>query len=362
MQPQPQALEGRYRRFTPVAELKKAMSGKWPDFLLELAPELEEALASAPEHVPCPQHGGQNGFRLFDDYGETGGGVCNTCGSYRDGIALVSWLKGWDFKRSIAAVEQWLGEEPSRPPTERKPRPAPVIRDPERAKAAIARVWNESVPIAGTPAERYLEKRGIWRSNISPVLRFHPGLTYWQGRPPNARRLGVFPAMVAPVVNANREIVTLHRTFLDAQGNKAQVPEVKKAMLMCAPLNGAAIPLFPAGAVLGLAEGIETALACHAIARIPVWSTVNRVLLEQADLPECVRHVVIFADKDASRDGMLSAEAAAERFASQTRTVEVVCPTQPIPEGTKGIDWLDVLTRHGIEGFPLRWRNWRATR
>lgn len=361
MQAQPHASKGRYRRLTPVAELKKAMSGKWPDFLLELAPELEAALDNAPEHVPCPQHGGENGFRLFDDYSETGGGVCNTCGFYRDGFVLLSWLKGWELKRSIAAVAQWLGTESTREPVVRKPRPAPVIRDPERAKAAIARVWKECTPIAETPAERYLEKRGIWRSNMSPILRFHPGLAYWKGKFPAAKRLGVFPAMVAPVVNARGEVVTLHRTFLQADGSKAPVPEVKKAMMMCAPLNGAAIPLFPAGPVLGLAEGIETSLAVHAIARIPVWSTVNRVLLEQVDLPDAVRHVVIFADKDVSRDGMLSAETAAERMAAQGRSVEVVCPSQPIPEGAKGLDWLDVLTRYGIEGFPIRWRNWRAT-
>ncbi len=361
MQSRPDTPAGRYRRFKTVAELKKGAAGKWPDILQELAPELENALANAPEHVPCPRHGGENGFRLFDDYVETGGGVCNTCGFYRDGFVLLAWLKGWELRRTLAEVGRWLGAEPSRPSTRPRAVPTPTPKDPARARAAIESVWKQTRPIAGTPAERYLERRGIWRSNMSPVLRFHEGLPYYKGRGKSAVRLGVFPALIAPVLSAAGELVSLHRTFLDEQGNKAPVPEVKKMMSACAPLNGAAIRLFAAGTVLGLAEGIETALAARAIARIPVWSTLNRVLLEQVDLPATVRHVVIFADKDASYDGMASAETAAERLVAQGRSVEVVCPGQPIPAGEKGLDWLDVLNRFGIEGFPARWRNWRAT-
>jgi phage/plasmid primase-like uncharacterized protein len=361
MQSRPDIPEGRYRRLRTVAELKQGAAGKWPDILQDLAPELELALAHAPEHVPCPRHGGENGFRLFDDYVETGGAVCNTCGFYRDGFVLLAWLKGWELRRTLDEVGRWLGAEPAQQRGPRRPPPIPVQKDPARARAALEAVWRGTRPLAGTVAERYLERRGIWRSNMSPILRFHEGLAYYRGRGKEAVRLGVFPALVAPVLNQAGELVSLHRTFLDAQGNKAPVPEAKKLMAACAPLNGAAIPLFASATVLGLAEGIETALAARAIARIPVWSTLNRVLLEQVDLPQAVRHVVIFADKDASYDGMASAEAAAERLVAQGRTVEVVCPSQPIPPGEKGLDWLDVLNRFGIEGFPARWRNWRAT-
>jgi hypothetical protein len=34
-------------------------------------------------------------------------------------------------------------------------------------------------------------------------------------------------------------------------------------------------------------------------------------------------------------------------------------PEGPIPEGKKGVDWLDVLTTKGIPGFPEKWRIWK---
>ncbi|KXS30453.1 MAG: P4 alpha zinc-binding domain protein, partial [Candidatus Gallionella acididurans] len=72
-------------------ELKQLASGRWESIVASLAPQLAQAIERLPHHVPCPVHGGVDGFRLFRDFDETGGGVCNTCGIQHDGHTLIMW-------------------------------------------------------------------------------------------------------------------------------------------------------------------------------------------------------------------------------------------------------------------------------
>ena len=82
--------------------------GQWIGLLGRLAPTLERALARPGRHVPCPVHGGRDGFRVFRDCHDTGGGICNTCGSFRDGFALLMWANGWGFREALEAVARDL--------------------------------------------------------------------------------------------------------------------------------------------------------------------------------------------------------------------------------------------------------------
>jgi phage/plasmid primase-like uncharacterized protein len=84
--------------FLDAKEIKAAADGKWDSILSALAPSLAEALQKLGKHVACPVHGGTDGFRLFKDVAQTGGGICNTCGAHRDGLALLSWVNGWSFR------------------------------------------------------------------------------------------------------------------------------------------------------------------------------------------------------------------------------------------------------------------------
>ena len=62
------------RRKINLKQLKFSMLGLWLYVLLDLAPQLEDAVKNLGRHVPCPFHGGKDGFRLFSDAAETGGG------------------------------------------------------------------------------------------------------------------------------------------------------------------------------------------------------------------------------------------------------------------------------------------------
>jgi putative DNA primase/helicase len=346
------------RHYT-LPEIKELAKGRWATIFEELAPELHEAMANAPRHVACPVHGGTDGFRLFEHYDDTGRGVCNTCGPQKSGIDMLMWVKGWDLKTTISHIANFLRED------EVNPHPEPVFKrefrprvDPKVAEARLRQVWSESVPIAGTPAETYLVKRGIWRENLSDCLRYHPDMVYVDNK--TKKGVAKYPCLIAPVRNIEGQIVTLHRIYLTPEGDKAPVDEVKKMMSPRMQVTGSAIRLFPADSeVLGVAEGIETALAAHAISRMPVWSCVSAGLMEKVKIPNHVKQLVVWADLDKSRRGEAAAQALAKRFEGTDVAVEICLPFAKLGENDKGIDWLDVMLTQGLSGFPAKWRRWR---
>ena len=148
------------------------------------------------------------------------------------------------------------------------------------------------------------------------MVRFHPALGYWQHNDHDeAELIGRFPAMVALVTGADGMPVTVHRTYLTADGRKAPVAEPKK--LMGYPghrLVGGAIRLSAPGPVLGVAEGIETALAVHLRTGMPVWSAVSAGLLARLEPPAGTSLVVIWADRDRSGAGEAAALTLRERL------------------------------------------------
>lgn len=349
-----------YKRYS-WPELREAAKGNWTAIFEDRAAQLAEAMANAPYHVPCPVHGGNDGFRLFEDFNETGGGVCNTCGPQRSGFAMLAWLKSCSFQEAAVEVADWLRSEGSLVREKRARTPVVPFKpkvDPQAAFARMQAVWKSSLPLAGSPAERYLMRRGIWRQNLPHTLRAHPSLTYVHGKEKTV--YGKFPCLLAPIRDRHGVAMSVHRIFLTEDGYKAPVPDAKKMMSARGELRGAAIKLFAASdEVLGVAEGIETALAVHAISRMPVWSCVTAGLMERVDIPDSVKHVVIWADRDRSERGLQAAESLAERLEKEGKTVEICLPQGPVPDNAKGVDWLDVMNTQGINGFPARWRRWR---
>lgn len=358
------------RHTNSVAELKQLAKGQWANIFDDLfdGPEnlnpLSEAFAANGFHVSCPVHGGSDGFRLFGDFLDTGGTVCNSCGPHKDGFSTLSWLLEKEFgtgafKETIRRVANWLRVDHSqRVRPERKALEFKPIVDPAKAAAKIREVWRSSLPLSDTAAEKYLRSRGIPKMHLPTSLRFHPGLQYWDAK--QKKSLGVFPCLLAPIKNKENKIVSIHRIFLTEDGAKAPVPDAKKMMAMCDDIRGAAIRLQEAvGDTLGVAEGIETALAAHLISQMPVWSCVSAPLLELVEIPDHVTTVVIWADKDASLRGDQAANKLADRVEKMGKRAIICIPTQAIPEGSKGLDWLDVLIKFGMSGFPAMWRRWR---
>ena len=96
-----------------VAVVREAARGHWDAIFCALAPAFKAAMQRPGKHVPCPVHGGKDGFRLFPDYEQAGSCVCNTCGAFRDGFAALEWLHGWGFAETLGNVARVLGLDPS---------------------------------------------------------------------------------------------------------------------------------------------------------------------------------------------------------------------------------------------------------
>lgn len=351
-------------------DLKRDAAGRWGSILRSLAPDLGPALERAGKHVNCPHpaHGGKNDFRLFKDVEDTGGGIC-TCGRFSDGFALLMWINGWDFHTTFKAVARELGHDLDGHAHKARPQPkidqakieeerrqrdeAEAVRN-GRLRESLNRTWQASLPAMSPLAEPlrlYLARRGLATQQIPNTLRFHPKLSYSNK---DGEIIGYWPAIVALVQDLEGRAVTLHRIYLTHDGQKAPVEAPKKLMAYPSDrsLNGSAIRLGAAGAVVGVAEGIETGMAIQQATGLPVWVTINAILMESLEVPESVKMVCIYADKDKSETGRNSAAVLIQRMWQEQRQAAGLLPTMAIPDAGKGIDWLDVFTMKGSKGIP----------
>jgi putative DNA primase/helicase len=140
--------------------------------------------------------------------------------------------------------------------------------------------------------------------------------------------------MLAMVTAPDGSGATIHRTYLK-DCKKAPVQSPKKLM-QGMPIKGAAIRLFPVASILGVAEGIETALAAANLTGIPTWACVSAGGVESFIPPEEVVRVVIFADNDENFTGQAAAYKLANRLVMSGIEAEVRLPS------VAG-DWADVL-------------------
>ena len=89
-----------------VKALKQQAVGRWREILSTLGRCPAEAL-DGKKH-PCPKCGGKDRFR-FTNVDGNGSCYCNQCAkSIGDGIAVLVWLRGWDFKMALAELAKHL--------------------------------------------------------------------------------------------------------------------------------------------------------------------------------------------------------------------------------------------------------------
>jgi putative DNA primase/helicase len=141
--------------------------------------------------------------------------------------------------------------------------------------------------------------------------------------------------MVTKIRHVNGNAVGVHVVYLESDGRKRIALESPKIVLG-APARCAVWPDRIA-AHMGLAEGVETALAAERLFGLPVIAGLTAGNLPKVDLPASVRELTIFADNDDSGAGVKAARAALARFARLGLTVHTIMPT------TLGYDAADEL-------------------
>jgi putative DNA primase/helicase len=101
---------------------------------------------------------------------------------------------------------------------------------------------------------------------------------------------------------------------------------------------GGAVRLSPSAEVMGVAEGIETAIAAQVLFGLPVWAAMDCNRLAKWEPPTRARSIVVFADNDANFAGQNGAFTLAQRLSTEKKLkVEVRIPSQV------DTDWNDEL-------------------
>jgi putative DNA primase/helicase len=326
--------------------IKELCQGHWAVLISFLAPSLKEAIDHRPYHVPCPFHGGNDGLRAFNDFDETGGMVCNTCLSFPNGIDVLMWINKWSFVQTMHAIKKALDHIAELEEGCSLGKDAVVEPQEQFDKLSIINdVVNQLHPLdskIASPARRYLKKRGLCISCYPDNLYFHPSLPY------TGKHYVEYPAIVALITNEENELVGIHRTFLTVLGDKAPGPSPKRMLSAYnRATTGAAIKLYRASTEIALAEGIETSLAVYQATKLPVWATISANGMTKVQIPQKVKMVQIWCDKDRNEVGQKAASKLASRLISEGKKVKVLVPPLPIQTGCKAIDWLDVLNCDG---------------
>jgi hypothetical protein len=206
---------------------------------------------------------------------------------------------------------------------------AQAARDAAEAQEKARRsAWAEftffsASDIAGTPPERYLQRRGVTPGDD---LRFSPfaPLSY-------ADQPRTMPGMIGAVRDDAGAIIGCHITYLDAEARKLD-------RKMFGRVAGGAIRLAPIGpdGHLAVAEGIETARSFQALYGTPTWAALSAPGIEAFALPPGLQRLVIAADADEHGRGLEAAQRLAKRAAEHCEVV-IALP--------KVGDWADELLR-----------------
>lgn len=292
-----------------------AAVGKWVGILKHLG--IEESYLRD-KHGPCPLCGGSDRFR-FDDKDGRGTWYCNQCGA-GDGMRLAIEFTGLDFKAAAAQIDEIVGNVEIQA-VKQKPKQDPLVR--------LKRIARGAKPVDGiNPVRLYLRSRGL---RPTRKIKYRPAMAYYEKGYPTR----YFPAMICLFQSPEGKPITYHATYLTEKGEKAPVSAVKKIMPPNGEMAGGAIRLTDIYEHIGLAEGVETALAVTEMYGLPCWATATAAMLESFEPPEGVSRVTVFGDNDENFAGQKSAYVAANKLALRGVAVDVCIPHQ------RGSDFAD---------------------
>jgi putative DNA primase/helicase len=309
---------------THYVPLRERTRGRWHGILTTLGIDSKYLTG---KNGPCPMCGGKDRWR-FIDTNDDGTWICNNCGA-DSGVGLVMRFLGLPFNDAAQQIEAILGDaqtHASRPE-----------RDEGKIRAKVRAMWHQARPVRrGDPVDLWLRHRGVGLDVYPFAIRTGYHVRYYEGR--SADVFSDHPAMLAMVSDPDGAPVTIHRTYLTHNGEKAAVDKPRK--LFSSVTKGSAIRLAMPGRVLGVAEGIENGLAAARLFQVPTWAAICANMLENFEPPPDVERLMVFGDNDLNHVGQRAAHALAARL---TRRVDVEVKIPPEP----GTDWNDVLLSPG---------------
>ena len=363
------------KRFPDLSEIEAAADGQWLQILTALAPQFAEAANRPGVHVDCPLHGGRHDFRFDKTRGPEKGLSFCTCGT-RNGFQLLQEACGFSFLEAKDAVAEYLGllninsnqraekiakakEKTAQLKAQRESRIE--LEDQQKAEK-LSQIWSECVSLESEQAKigrRYLHMRKLDPSKASGFLRFHPNLPLYDQDGTNL--VGRFPALVGKVLANDGTPITLHRTYLDPETGKRLAGKLGKKLMPGPELKGFKHPgrIIPVTTfnqemgILGVAEGIESAMAATAIFSVPCWATISAGPMTSFSPPSWVRQLVVFADNDVNSTGQTAARTLRQKLIDSGFTGKVHLRA-PSCKKDENYDWADAWYEHGPEAWNLR--------
>ncbi len=206
------------------------------------------------------------------------------------------------------------------------------------------RLFCKCQPFRGTLAETYLTHRGIDPA-IANGLLFHPACFCNGARPGQS---GAWPALVAPVTDANDNLTGVHRIYLDplcAHGKdfgKAPIADPKRSL---GRIRGQAVRFGLPSPIIVVAEGIENALSIRtAFPDMTVHAALSAGnLMAYVPLPSTRRLIVALDNDDA---GLRADAALAERQSLRGLSIGRLLP--------RALDHNEDLLILGLAAFRAR--------
>lgn len=299
------------------SDLYPSPEGLWRPVLL--------AAGVSPAHlamgVPCPFPGCGGDDRFI--YGDNGVGsfYCRVCKRKGNGYDFIGFLFGLgEFSEKREKVQQLL-----------RGLPADV-----RAQAAAPAARNRR----GTVDPKHVaDRHEIWEERSRPIRPDDPVGRYLMQRVgfiPKTDALRTFPDKFTTwmAARATHPVAwgTLHFTDMNLEA------ELRKRTSEGVRPSGSSVRLMPMDdrKILGVAEGIETALSASVLFDVPVWAALDANGLENFLPPAHAVALMIFADND---------EHGASLEAAKALQARCEIPSEIHMPEKVGEDWNDVHNR-----------------
>lgn len=292
----------------------------------------------------CPIHGGDSGeaWRFFDDANISGGSVCNTCGSFSDGLKMLTQMHGEE--QALTFARQFVSDLELNPLSE----------------LSVRRLNEWFLSFDQSIVVRYLRNRGIKirEQDLPEALR---GRKRFPVRALE-KNLGEHPTVMALIKSRDDQPITYHAIYLNSRCKPADyMPKNKRGVQMKnkmtrgvgekRALSGAYVDLGSIdGQTLILGEGVETLLAVRqpfaAEGLFPmIRATVGGGIHSQLslDIPSHVKRVIFALDKDMLRPFLKAMEDGKGRVFETDVQIGYAVPDG---EADKS-DWLDIYNEAG---------------
>jgi putative DNA primase/helicase len=259
-------------------ELIAKCRGRWKAILTHFGVPIEYLDG---KHHPCPVCGGTDRFR-FDDQDGGGTWYCNQHLPKQAGfgLQLVQEVLQCNTSRALDCIGSIIDSIPlaSVIPVKNKVDPRPMLN----------KLWFLSNHLTGSDtASLYLHSRGLVLTPRN--VRYNTNCYESDSK----KQMN---ALIARIQNAEGKPIGLHRIYLK-DNCKAPILMPKKTMPATESLRGSSIRLFSSrskffeAGVLGIAEGIETAIACSHYFQIATWACLTSTLMPSWLPPKQIRRI-----------------------------------------------------------------------